>query len=385
VPNHSLSQRSLNTKESQIREASRYCYKFGAINLAQGLPDFPAPEALKEAARAAIAQDHNQYADTWGLEALRVAIATKMQRDNGITVDPDTQVTVCCGATEGLNIALMSLIDPGDRVLIFEPFYENYIPNLATVGGIAEFVTLQPPQWEIKREQLEPVFQKGLKAVIINTPANPTGKVWTKTELALIAELCQKYDVYVITDEIYEYILYDGEHVSMLVLEGMSDRTIVVNGFSKTFCVTGWRLGYTVACAELTAAMRRIHDFLTICAPAPLQYAALAALNFGREYYHQMAADYKRKRDILFPALQEMGLNPVLPRGAYYIWTDCSILAADANAAAFRLAKEAKVAAVPGNCFTNPNQNEVTGLRFCFAKQDSTLQAAVQQMQQVKL
>ncbi|AFY68407.1 Aspartate transaminase [Thalassoporum mexicanum PCC 7367] len=382
---HSLSQRSLNTKESQIREASRYCHKFGAINLAQGLPDFPAPEALKEAARDAIAQDHNQYADTWGLEALRVAIAAKMQRDNGISVDPDAQVTVCCGATEGLNIALMSLVDPGDRVLIFEPFYENYIPNLATVGGIAEFVTLQPPQWQISREQLEPIFQKGLKVVIINTPANPTGKVWTRAELQIIADLCQQYDVYVITDEIYEYILYEGEHVCMLSIEGMSDRTIVVNGFSKTFCVTGWRLGYTIACPELTAAMRRIHDFLTICAPAPLQYAALAALNFGRDYYHQMAADYKRKRDLLYPALQQMGLNPVLPRGAYYIWTDCSILAADANAAAYRLAKEAKVAAVPGNCFTNPSQTEVTGLRFCFAKQDSTLEAAVAQMQQVQI
>lgn len=381
----SLSQRALNTKESQIREASRYCVKYGAINLAQGLPDFPAPEALKLAAQEAIAADHNQYADTWGIEALRIAIAAKMLRDNAVTVDPDTEITVCCGATEGLNIALMTLIDPGDRVLIFEPFYENYIPNLVTVGGIPEFVTLEPPQWHIDREVLEPIFQKGLKAVIINTPANPTGKVWTREELSLIAELCDRYNVYVITDEIYEYILYSGEHISMLSLPGMAERTIVVNGFSKTFCVTGWRLGYTVANPTLTTAMRRIHDFITICAPTPLQYAALAALKFGSDYFDQLAADYKRKRDILFPALVQMGLSPVLPKGAYYIWTDSSALAPDSKAAADRLAKEALVAAVPGNCFSNPQRQQVNGLRFCFAKKDSTLESAVENLEKLKL
>lgn len=380
-----LSQRATQTKESQIREASRYCAQFGAINLAQGLPDFAAPEALKQAAQNAIAADINQYADTWGLEALRVAIAAKLQRDNGIAVDPDTQVTVCCGATEGLNIALMSIIDPGDRVLIFEPFYENYIPNLATVGGIPEMLVLQPPQWEITAEMLEPYFQKGLKAVIVNTPANPTGKVWTRSELELLAAFCDRYGVYVITDEIYEYILYEGEHVSMFGLPGMAERTIVVNGFSKTFCVTGWRLGYTVASEPLTAAMRRIHDFLTICAPAPLQQAALVALSFGRDYYTQMAADYKRKRNLLYPALEAMGLSPVLPKGAYYIWTDSSALAEESNQAAFRLAKEAKVAAVPGNCFSNPKRQHVNGLRFCFAKKDSTLAAAIAQMEKFRL
>ncbi len=375
-----LSQRAINTKESQIREASRYCGKYGAINLAQGLPDFPAPEALKIAAQQAIAADHNQYADTWGLEPLRIAIAAKMQRDNHVTVDPDTEITVCCGATEGLNIALMAILDPGDRCLIFEPFYENYIPNLATVGGIPEFITLQAPNWEITKEMLDQAFARGLKAVILNSPANPTGKVWTLAELELLAEYCDRYDVYIITDEIYEYILYEGNHISMLSLAGMSDRTIVVNGFSKTFCVTGWRLGYTVANPTLTAAMRRIHDFLTICAPAPLQYAALAALAFGQDYYQNMAKDYQRKRDLLFSALKDIGLSPVLPKGAYYIWTDSSVLADDANAAALRLAKEAGVAAVPGNCFTNPNCDRTNGLRFCFAKQDSTIQAAVERM-----
>jgi len=382
---HSLSHRALNTKESQIREASRYCVKYGAINLAQGLPDFSAPEALKAAAQAAIEADYNQYADTWGLAALRVSIAAKMLRDNQVTVDPETEITVCCGATEGLNIALMTLIDPGDRVLIFEPFYENYIPNLVTVGGIPEFLTLQPPNWEITAEMLEPVFQKGLKAVIINTPANPTGKVWTRAELELVAEFCDRYNVYAITDEIYEYIIYEGEHISMLSLPGMIDRTIVVNGFSKTFCVTGWRLGYTVANPTLTAAMRRIHDFITICAPTPLQHAALTAMSFGRSYFAQLAADYQRKRDLLYSALKDVGLSPTLPKGAYYIWTDSSVLAKDSNLAALRLAQEAGIAAVPGNCFSDPNREQVTGLRFCFAKKDSTIEAAVEKLQTFKL
>ncbi len=379
-----LSQRAIQTKESQIREASRYCEKFGAINLAQGLPDFPTPQALKDAAREAIAADLNQYADSWGWVKLREAIAEKMQRDNQIAVDPETEITVCCGATEGLNVALMSLIDPGDRVLIFEPFYENYIPNLVTVGGIPEFIRLQPPQWEVTTEMLEPIFKKGIKAVIINSPANPTGKVWTRTELELIAKLCQQYDVYAITDEIYEYIVYEGEHISLMSIEGMRDRTIVVNGFSKTFCITGWRLGYTIATPEITAAMRRIHDFITISAPAPLQHAALTAMQFGREYFTNMALDYKRKRDILFPALVEMGLSPVLPKGAYYIWTDSSIIAKDANSAAFRLAKEALVAAVPGTCFSHPEREKVNALRFCFAKKDSTIEAAVENLRRLK-
>lgn len=382
-PIYSLSQRAHQIKESQIRESSRYCEKFGAINLAQGLPDFPAPEALKEAARAAIASDMNQYADSWGWHKLREAIAQKMQRDNQITIDPETEITVCCGATEGLNVALMTLIDQGDRVLIFEPFYENYIPNLATVGGIPEFITLHPPQWEVTEEMLLPAFKKGLKAVIINSPANPTGKVWTRTELELIAKLCQEYDVYAITDEIYEYIIYEQEHISLMSIDGMRDRTIVVNGFSKTFCITGWRLGYVVASPYLSAAIRRIHDFITISAPAPLQYAALTAMEFGREYFTNLADDYRRKRDLFYPVLVELGFAPVLPQGAYYIWTDSSMIAKDADSAAFWLAKEALVAAVPGTCFSHPDREKVNALRFCFAKKDSTLESAIANLRKV--
>lgn len=376
-----LSQRAQLTRESQIREASRYCYTHGAINLAQGLPDFPAPEVLKLAAQRAIAEDHNQYADTWGLSTLRQAIAEKLARHNHLQVDPDTQITVCCGATEGLNMALMALIDRGDRVLIFEPFYENYLPNLINVGGVPLFVALEPPHWQVTRELIEPYFRQGIKAVIINTPANPTGKVWSRSELEIIAQLCCEYDVYAITDEIYEYIIYGGEHISLLSLAGMAERTVMVNGFSKTFCVTGWRLGYTVASPLITSALRRIHDFLTICAPAPLQYAAITALQLGDSYFQALAVDYRRKRDMLFPALQKLGLEPILPQGAYYIWTDCRSIAPYAELAVQILAEKAGVAGVPGHCFTAPHQGEVYGLRFCFAKHDRTLQLAIERLQ----
>lgn len=378
-----ISQRAQGIRESQIREASRYCSQFGAINLAQGLPDFAAPTRLKQAAEQAIAKDLNQYADPWGLAELRQAIARKMAVDNQVEVDFATEVTVCCGATEGLNMALMTLIDPGDRVLVFAPFYENYLPNLTTVQGLPVFYSLTPPHWQLDPERLEQIFSSGLKAVILNSPANPTGKVWQRSELELLADLCDRYDVYAITDEIYEYIIYAQTHISLLSLPQMRDRTIVVNGFSKTFCVTGWRLGYTVASPELTAAMRRIHDFLTICAPAPLQHAALVAMEFGDEYFKNLSQDYQRKRDLLFPVLEHLGLSPVLPQGAYYIWTDSSSLATDSNLAAFRLAKEARVAVVPGDCFSPPD-SQVNGLRFCFAKQDSTIQAAIAQLEQFR-
>ncbi len=382
--NTAVAKRAQLTLESQIREASRYCDQFGAINLAQGLPDFPAPHDLKEAAVAAILADRNQYCDPWGLKELRMAIADKMAREQNIPIDPDREVTVCCGATEGLNLALLSLIDPGDRVLVFEPFYENYLPNLVTCNGVPEFVLLEPPHWQIDETKLRQAFQRGIKAVILNTPANPTGKVWSYAELKLLAQLCLEYNTYVITDEIYEYIIYSGQHISMMALPDMKDRTIVVNGFSKTFCVTGWRLGYTIASPMLTTAIRKIHDFLTICAPTPLQYAALTALNFQGEYFQTLGKDYQRKRDLLYPALEAIGLKPVLPQGAYYIWADGTAIDPDSAVAARRLAEVARIAAVPGRCFSRPDRDLVSGLRFCFAKKDSTLLQAVDYLTQAK-
>lgn len=332
----------------------------------------------------AILADHNQYCDPWGLADLRQGIAQKMAREQNVVVDPDREVTVCCGATEGLNLALLSLIDPGDRVLVFEPFYENYLPNLITCGGIPEFFLLEPPHWQIDENTLQQAFRKGIKAVILNSPANPTGKVWRHAELELLARYCREYDVYVITDEIYEYIIYEGKHISMLSVPGMRERTIVVGGFSKTFCVTGWRLGYTIACPSLTTAMRKLHDFLTICAPAPLQVAALTALQFSPDYFANLGKEYRHKRDLLFPALEEIGLKPVLPQGAYYIWAETTAIAPDGDQAARYLAEHARIAAVPGKCFSNPDRSAVPYIRFCFAKKESTLTTAVHNLLQLK-
>lgn len=377
-----LSARAQAIVPSLIRDASRYCTELGALNLAQGLPDFAAPEFLKEAARTAITQDHNQYCDSWGLRPLREALALKLQRDNKMTVDPETQITVCCGATEGLNLALMVLLDPGDEVLVFSPFYENYRPNLAMVGAVPRHITLTGPEWEVTEEVLERSFgSTPPKVVIVNNPANPTGKVWTRPELELLARYCLHHGTYAITDEIYEYIVYDGaEHISLASLPGMAERTITVNGFSKTFCVTGWRLGYTVAPVALSDGIRRLHDFLTICAPAPLQWAALAAVESGADYYHELRSLYQAKRTLLFEALEKAGFAPILPHGAYYIWTDGRVLgAANAREAAHKLATRAGIAAVPGDCFLPINQAN-QNLRFCFAKRDETLQAAAHRL-----
>ncbi|UFP96043.1 pyridoxal phosphate-dependent aminotransferase [Gloeobacter morelensis] len=379
---HRLSERARAVVPSLIRDASRYCDELGALNLAQGLPDFAAPAFLKEAAQRAIAADRNQYCDPWGLAQLREAIAAKCARDNALAVDPATQVTVCCGATEGLNLALMALLDPGDEVVVFSPFYENYRPNLATVEAKPRYVPLSAPDWRVDEAVLERAFAgTAPRAVIVNNPANPTGKVWSRQELELVARYCERYDAYAITDEIYEYILYDGaEHISLAALAGMAERTVTVSGLSKTFCVTGWRLGYVIASEPLTAAIRRLHDFLTICAPAPMQHAAVAALEAPADYYADLRRLYQAKRDRLVTALYRSGFEPVRPAGAYYVWTDAGVLGAkNALEAAGRLAIEAGIAAVPGDCFLPPGHPNCN-LRFCYAKSDQTLAAAVERL-----
>lgn len=381
-----LSGRAKAVVPSLIRDASRVCAELGALNLAQGLPDFAAPPFLKEAAQRAIAADHNQYCDPWGLASLREAIAARCARDHSWRVDPDSEVTVCCGATEGINLALMALLDPLDEVLVFAPFYENYRPNLATVEAVPHYLPLAAPDWQLSEAMLEASFAAAhrLRAVIFNNPANPTGKVWSRGELEVIARFCCRHDLYAITDEIYESILYDGaEHLPLATLPGMAERTVTVNGLSKTFCVTGWRLGYVIASEPITDAMRRLHDFLTICAPAPLQYAAVAALAAGDDYYSDLRRLYQAKRDLLVPALERAGFAPVMPAGAYYVWTDAAVLGGkDSRAAARLLAERALIAAVPGDCFLPPgavNQN----LRFCFAKSDRTLELAAERLEKL--
>src|SRR3954466_3965642 len=332
--------------ESVIREMTRLAAQHGAINLGQGMPDFEAPQEVKDAACRAIQDGYNQYAITWGAPALRQAIAAKVKRFNGIDCDPDANVTVCCGATECMMATMMALVDPGDEVVIFQPFYENYGPDALLSGATPVWVPLHPPDWRFDPAELRRAFSRRTRAIILNTPNNPTGKVFTRAELSAIAELCQEYDAYALADEIYEYIIYTDEpHVSIASLPGMLERTVTVSGLSKTFSITGWRLGYCVAPAEVTRGIRKVHDFLTVGAPHPLQMAAAAALAFPQSYYDKLRADYRQRRDIMIPYLQRAGFECRAPDGAYYVMTDVAGLGGtDDTAFVRRLVEEVGVA-----------------------------------------
>ena len=378
------SQRTGYFTESVIREMTRLAILHEAVNLAQGFPDFPAPEAVKQAAIRAILDDVNQYAITWGAKRLREAVARKIGRYNGVAgVDPEREVTVCCGSTETMIASLMAIINPGDEVVIFEPFYENYGPDTYLSGAMPRFVTLREPGWRFDERELAAAFNDRTRAIIITTPHNPTGKVFSREELAFIAGLCQKWDAIAITDEIYEHILYDGvAHTSIASLDGMRERTITVNAISKTFSVTGWRVGYAVAPPDLTDAIRKVHDFLTVGAPAPLQEAAAVALDFGPDYFDDLSKAYARRRDLLISALSDAGFRCFVPQGAYYVMTDISAFGApDDVAFCDRLIREAGVAAVPGSSFYRTEGGGRQQVRFCFCKRDETLHRAADRLQ----
>ena len=321
---HFLSDKVGHFTESVIREMTRQAMVHGAVNLAQGFPDFPAPAEIKRAAQEAVASDVNQYAITWGAKNLRNAIARQMKVWQNIDVDPEKEVTVCCGSTEAMISTLLAVCNAGDEVVIFEPFYENYGPDSVLSGASPKFVKLRPPQedgseWTFDEKELRRAFAKHTKAIILNTPNNPTGKVFTRAELELIRDLCLEFDVLAITDEIYEHILYDGtEHISMASLEGMRDRTVTINGMSKTYSVTGWRVGWAVAPEKLTNAIRKVHDFLTVGAPAPLQEAGASALSLPPAYYEKLAEGYRVRRDHLMPALTAAGFKCFRPRAVSY-------------------------------------------------------------------
>jgi aminotransferase len=363
--------------ESVIREMTRLCNQHGGINLAQGFPDFPAPEALKEAGCRAILADVNQYAITWGAPNLRRAIAEKARAFNGIPdVDPERHVTVTCGATEGMMATMLSIIDPGDEVIVFEPFYENYGPDAVMSQATLRFVPLEGHAFTLDREKLRAAFGPKTKAIVVNTPHNPTGKVFTREELTWIAELCEAFDALVITDEIYEHMVYEGEHISVASLPGMAERTITISGLSKTFAVTGWRLGYVIAPAELTNAIRRAHDFLTVGAPAPLQEAAVTALGFGEDYYTDLLAKYRARRQLMHEVLASAGLNPVMPQGAYYMMADVSPFGLGDVAFVRHMIEKVGVAAVPGTSFYADKAAGSRWVRFAFPKKAETLEAA---------
>ncbi|HEY3417641.1 MAG TPA: aminotransferase class I/II-fold pyridoxal phosphate-dependent enzyme, partial [Armatimonadota bacterium] len=384
--NRFLSARSQSFTQSVIREMTRQNAIYGGINLAQGFPDFDPPEAIKEAAVRAIREGHNQYAITWGDPLLRQAIAEKVRWYNGIPADPDAHITVTCGATEAMMSALMAVINPGDEVIIFEPFYENYGPDTIISGAQPVYVPLRAPDYTFDRDELAAAFSPATKAIIINTPHNPTGRVFSGDELAFIADLCQQHDALAITDEIYEHILYDGHaHVSIASLPGMFERTITISGISKTYSVTGWRVGYVIAPPEISENVRRVHDFLTVGAPAPLQIAAAYALGIDRSYYAELAVGYQQKRDILLPMLRELGFHVLQPQGAYYLWTDISALTADSGwDFANYLVRDIGVATVPGGSFYSHRALGDRYIRFNFSKQPPTLHAAVERLQRLR-
>jgi aspartate/methionine/tyrosine aminotransferase len=382
-PKHFLSDKVSHFTESVIREMTRQAMLYGAVNLAQGFPDFSAPSEIKQAAQQAVAADVNQYAITWGAKNLRNAIARQMGVWQGITVDPEKEITVCCGSTEAMISTLLAVCNAGDEVVIFEPFYENYGPDSVLSGAKPKFVKLRPPkdassEWTFDEKELRRAFDNHTKAIILNTPNNPTGKVFTRAELELIRDLCVKFDVLAITDEIYEHILYDGtQHISVVSLDGMRDRTVTINGMSKTYSVTGWRVGWAVAPEKITNAIRKVHDFLTVGAPAPLQDAGAAALSLPPEYYAELAEGYRIRRDQLIPALTSAGFRCFLPRGAYYVMTDISAFGfKDDVSFAKYLVQDIGVACVPGSSFYRDPKNGATQVRFAFCKKPQTLDEA---------
>ena len=377
-----ISRKAESFTESVIREMNRLAVEAGAVSLAQGFPDFPAPSELKEAAVAALRADVNQYAITWGARPLRQAIAAKTARVHpGWDVDPETEITVTCGATEGMIAAMLGLLDPGDEVIVFEPFYENYGPDAILSGAVPRYVTLHEPDWSIDPDELRGAVTPRTRAIVVNSPHNPTGKVFRRDELELIASLCRDHDLLAFTDDIYEHIVYSGEHIPLATLPGMADRTISIDSMSKTYSVTGWRVGWVIASPALSVGIRRAHDFLTVGAAAPLQEAAITALGFPHAYYVSLAAGYRQRRDALLPALAAAGFRVHEPAGAYYVMTDIRDLTDEDDVVfARRLIAEPGVAGVPGSSFYSLPELGRTKLRFAFPKRLETLRAATERL-----
>src|SRR5215213_8387805 len=381
-----VSQKAERFTESVIREMTREAMKHGAVNLSQGFPDFPAPGDVKRAAAEAIADDVNQYAITWGAKDFRDAIAEKTKWYLGLDVDPEAEITVTCGSTEGMIAAMMATVDPGEEVVVFEPFYENYAPDAILSGATPRYVPLRAPDWTFDPDELRAAFNPRTKAVILCNPNNPTGKVFTRGEMEFIASLCREFDALCFTDEIYEHILYPREgaeiaHISMAQLEGMRERTVIVNSMSKTYSVTGWRVGYCIAPPEITGAIRKVHDFLTVGAAAPLQAAGAYALSLPPAYYEHLQADYRGRRDLILPELEQAGFGVTRPEGAYYVMTDISRFGfANDVEFAMHLVREVGVSCVPGSSFYHRPEDGAQQVRFCFCKKDETLLAAVDRL-----
>jgi aspartate/methionine/tyrosine aminotransferase len=374
-------------RESVIREMTRLALLRGAVNLAQGFPDFSAPAEIKAAAQQAIADDWNQYPITWGAKPLRDAICESYRRFYNLEIDPEREVTVCCGATEGMIATLLALLNPGDEVVVFEPFYENYWPDSQLTGAICRYVPLRPPDWTFDPIELRAAFGPRTRAVILNTPNNPTGRVFSLDEVKALVELCEEFDALLITDEIYEHIVFDGaKHVPPIALGPTArERCVVVNSLSKTFSVTGWRVGWVIAPPELTASIRKVHDFLTVGAPTPLQKAGVTALRMPDQYFVELASRYEAKRNRMLGILENVGFRCFVPKGAYYIM--CAIDAFDFRddiALCTHLVDEIGVATVPGSSFFSDPSAGRNFIRFCFAKKEETLALAAERLDRLK-
>jgi len=384
-----VSQKASLFTESVIREMTREALKHGAVNLSQGFPDFAAPEDIKRVAMQAIANDVNQYAITWGARDFREAIAAKTKWYLGLDVDPETELTVTCGSTEGMIAAMMATVDPGEEVVVFEPYYENYAPDAILSDARPRYVPLTAPDWDFDRDELRAAFNSRTKAIIVCNPNNPTGKVFTRDEMEFIGGLCQDFDALCFTDEIYEHIIYPREgaeiqHISMAQIPGMRERTVIVNSMSKTYSVTGWRVGYCIAPPGITSAIRKVHDFLTVGAAAPLQAAGAYALSLPADYYAKLQLEYQRRRDLLLPVLENAGFRTFTPDGAYYIMTDISKFGfADDVEFTRHLIREVGVACVPGSSFYSISERGAQQVRFCFCKKDETLLLAAERLRKL--
>ena len=376
------SAKALQFTESVIREMTRLSMRHGGVNLAQGMPDFPAPAEVKEAAVRAIRGDVNQYAITWGAASLRRALADRYREAYGLDLDPEVNFTVTCGSTEAMIAAMLALVDPGEEVVIFEPFYENYGPDTILSGAVPRYVRLAEPDWSIDFDALRAAVRPNTRAIIVNTPQNPSGKVFRRDELEQVAALAVEHDLLVFTDEIYEYITYDGaRHLPIAALPGMADRTVTISGLSKSYSVTGWRVGWTVASAEISASIRKVHDFLTVGAAAPLQEAGAAALRLPASYYEELRRGYAERRDLLVEGLSEAGFSCFPPAGAYYVMTDISGFGWESDTTFARhLVETVGVAAVPGSSFFADPAAGAGRLRFTFCKSRETLEEAVRRL-----
>ena len=407
-----ISKKAASFTESVIREMTREAVKYGAVNLGQGFPDFAAPEDIKRAAQDAIGEDRNQYAITWGTKDFRDAIVKKTKWFLGLDIDAETEITVTCGSTEGMIAGMMATVDAGDEVVVFEPFYENYAPDAILSDAKPRHVPLRATSdgWNFERDELRAAFNEKTKAIIICNPNNPTGKVFTRADMEFIADLCKEFDALCFTDEIYEHIIYKDElritnyelreetnpkskiqnlksngHISMAQIDGMRERTVVVNSLSKTYSVTGWRVGYCIAPLDITGAIRKVHDFLTVGAAHPLQAAGAYALSLPESYYVELQKEYERKRDFLVPILQNAGFKCDAPEGAYYVMCDISDFGfADDIEFTKHLIREIGVAVVPGSSFYHDKSLGARQVRFCFCKKDETLEAAAERLSKLR-